>query len=141
MGRSRRVAGAKSACPGRGGFHPGHACGFAPATQGHGQTKMIRDLNEENPVGRSRILRLGLLSLVAIGAGPGLARAAAADLKDEALRALKTAATFYPERVASHGGYVYYSSEDLRRRWGEGETSPGTIFVQPPGTPTVGMAY
>ena len=30
---------------------------------------------------------------------------------------------------------------DLKQRWGEGEASADTIFVQPPGTPTVGMAY
>ena len=63
------------------------------------------------------------------------------DLRDEASRALKRAASFYREEVASHGGYVYYYSVDLRQRWGEGKVSPETIFVQPPGTPTVGMAY
>jgi len=61
--------------------------------------------------------------------------------RDEALRALKKAATFYRDKVASHGGYVYYYSPDLQQRWGEGIPSVDTIFVQPPGTPTVGMAY
>lgn len=65
----------------------------------------------------------------------------ASDLRAEAVRALKQAATFYRERVASHGGYVYFYSADLTQRWGEGSATPDTIFVQPPGTPTVGMAY
>src|SRR5207247_6051175 len=63
------------------------------------------------------------------------------DLRQEALVAMKQAASFYRGKVASHGGYVYYYSVDLQERWGEGKASPDTIFVQPPGTPTVGMAY
>jgi PelA/Pel-15E family pectate lyase len=55
--------------------------------------------------------------------------------------ALRKAATFYREQVASHGGYVYYYSPDLSRRWGEGEATKDQVWVQPPGTPTVGMAY
>lgn len=74
------------------------------------------------------------------GADPQ-ARQAASDLRPDALRALKQAATFYRTKVASHSGYVYYYSFDLTQRWGEGKASADTIFVQPPGTPTVGMAY
>ena len=64
-----------------------------------------------------------------------------ADLRADATKALKAAATFYRTKVASHGGYVYYYTPDLKERWGEGAATPDTIFVQPPGTPTVGMAY
>jgi PelA/Pel-15E family pectate lyase len=61
--------------------------------------------------------------------------------RDQALRTMKTAATYFRSKVASHGGYVYYYSLDLKDRWGEGKAGPDTIFVQPPGTPTVGVAY
>lgn len=61
--------------------------------------------------------------------------------REEALEALKKSASFFRHQVASHGGYVYYYSPDLKERWGEGKWSADTIFVQPPGTPTVGMAY
>src|SRR5262245_56144309 len=61
--------------------------------------------------------------------------------REQALTSLKKAATYYREKVARHGGYVYYTSLDLKDRWGEGRAGPDTIFVQPPGTPTVGMAY
>ena len=54
---------------------------------------------------------------------------------------MKEAATYYHANAASHGGYVYYYSLDLSQRWGEGKASPDMLFVQPPGTPTVGMAY
>jgi len=78
------------------------------------------------------------LALLAIEPAPAQP---AADLREQAQRTLKQAATYYREKVASRGGYLYYYSTDLKRRWGEGEFTPDTIFVQPPGTPTVGMAY
>jgi len=90
---------------------------------------------------RSTILWLVLVLPGAIGAGPVPAQQADSMLRDEALRTLKKAAAYYREKVASHGGYVYYYSTDLQQRWGEGKASPDTIFVQPPGTPTVGTAY
>jgi PelA/Pel-15E family pectate lyase len=63
------------------------------------------------------------------------------DIRKQALTAMRTAATFYREQVASHGGYVYHYSLDLRQRWGEGEATIDQIWVQPPGTPTVGLAF
>ena len=73
----------------------------------------------------------------------GFTAFAAADdpLAGEAQAAMRKAAAYYREQVAAHGGYVYYTSADLKQRWGEGVASPDQIFVQPPGTPTVGMAY
>jgi len=65
----------------------------------------------------------------------------AAPAKDETLQAMKKAATYYRTKIARHGGYVYYTSVDLQERWGEGKASPDQIWVQPPGTPTVGLAY
>lgn len=70
-----------------------------------------------------------------------LVHAADPALRDEAIAAMKRAATFYRERVATHGGYVYHYSLDLQQRWGEGQATEDQIWVQPPGTPTVGMAY
>jgi len=59
----------------------------------------------------------------------------------DAQAAMKRAATFYHSKVASHGGYVYHYSLDLDQRWGEGVATKDQIWVQPPGTPTVGLAY
>jgi PelA/Pel-15E family pectate lyase len=77
----------------------------------------------------------------ATAADPVLAQLFNSDLRLAAMRAMKKAATFYLGEVASYGGYVYYYSLDLQQRWGEGRAAPYTLFVQPPGTPTVGMAY
>jgi PelA/Pel-15E family pectate lyase len=73
----------------------------------------------------------------------GTHRSQAADpaLKSAAEAALKKAATYYHDKVALHGGYVYYYSPDLSKRLGEGVAAPDQVWVQPPGTPTVGMAY
>ena len=90
---------------------------------------------------RSRVLWLSLLLPCAFGASSLHAQPIRSGLREEALQTLKKAASFYRGKAASHGGYVYYYSVDLKQRWGEGKASPDTIFVQPPGTPTVGMAY
>ena len=39
----------------------------------------------------------------------------------QVVEAMKKAATYYRSNVATHGGYVYYYSEDLKQRWGEGK--------------------
>ena len=66
-----------------------------------------------------------------------------ADVKrrQQAVATIKRATEFYRTRVASHGGYVYHYALDLNQRWGEGEATKDQIWVQPPGTPTVGLAY
>ncbi len=81
------------------------------------------------------------LVLVLCCAAPLQAQQPDPELRADAQKALKKAATFYRDKVASHGGYVYYYTPDLKERWGEGAANPDTLFVQPPGTPTVGMAY
>jgi PelA/Pel-15E family pectate lyase len=83
-------------------------------------------------------LRFALLALTLC---TPLRAAEPADLRGEAKQALKKAASYYRGTVASHGGYVYYYSLDLKECWGEGRASPDILFVEPPGTPTVGMAY
>lgn len=82
---------------------------------------------------------LGWLS----GLSPAVAWAEDADdaLRQQAADALQRAVSFYHDRVAYRGGYVYYYSPDLQQRWGEGPATETQIWVQPPGTPTVGLAY
>ncbi len=63
------------------------------------------------------------------------------DLEKQARIAMDKAAAFYHSEVATHGGYVYFYSPDLNVRWGEGSASKDQIWVQPPGTPTVGLAF
>ena len=64
-----------------------------------------------------------------------------APLKAQAAKALGRAVAFYRHKVAAHGGYVYTYSADLAKREGEGKVGLDTVWVEPPGTPAVGMAY
>ena len=63
------------------------------------------------------------------------------ELHDDARAAIKQAATFFRQNVSVGGGYVYFYSLDLQQRWGEGLATAQQIWVQPPGTPTVGIAF
>ncbi|MFT5122299.1 MAG: hypothetical protein ACI97B_000927 [Verrucomicrobiales bacterium] len=54
--------------------------------------------------------------------------------------ALQKAVDFFCEQVAIEGGYLWKYSADLSVREGEKGTGPTTIWVQPPGTPSVGLA-
>ena len=65
----------------------------------------------------------------------------AEDLREDARQAMQRAVEFYSKKVAVHGGYVYRYSDDLLKREGEGKTDLDTVWVQPPGTPSVGMAF
>jgi len=58
----------------------------------------------------------------------------------EALKALERATEFL-RSISTHGGYLWKYSEDLKERWGEGKASQTQIWVQPPGTPSVGMIF
>jgi PelA/Pel-15E family pectate lyase len=89
---------------------------------------------------RSSIVWLTLF-LFGVTDGASLADQPDSGLDDAAVQTMKRAASYYRGKVARHGGYVYYYSTDLKQLWGEGKAAVDTIFVEPPGTPAVGMAY
>jgi PelA/Pel-15E family pectate lyase len=62
-------------------------------------------------------------------------------LREQATATMRTAAEYYRSKVALHGGYVYYYSPEVNLRHGEGPATATQIWVQPPGTPTVGLAF
>jgi hypothetical protein len=64
-----------------------------------------------------------------------------AALRDTALDAMRRAAGFFRSKIATQGGYLWEYSLDLKQRAGEGKATPTQIWVQPPGTPTVGEAF
>jgi hypothetical protein len=43
--------------------------------------------------------------------------------------------------ISTHGGYLWRYTPDLKQRWGESVATATQIWVQPPGTPEVGMAF
>lgn len=64
-----------------------------------------------------------------------------ADPQQDILSAMKRATTFMRDNAAVNGGYVWAYSDDLSTRWGEMEAFPSMIWIQPPGTATVGHLY
>ncbi len=58
----------------------------------------------------------------------------------EAEGCLRHAVDFYLKHCSRHGGYVWRYSRDLKLSEGEAETDANVIWVQPPGTPAVGIA-
>lgn len=80
-------------------------------------------------------------SVVAAAAYPHRIRANDASIGSVCVDAMLRASAYFAENVATHGGYVYFYSLDLSERFGEGRATRDQIWVQPPGTPTVGMAF
>jgi PelA/Pel-15E family pectate lyase len=78
-----------------------------------------------------------LLALLGFDAGMAQAEASA----DAARNAMHRAVQFFRENCSAGGGYVYRVSDDLTKREGEEKVGATTAWIQPPGTPAVGMAY
>ena len=70
-----------------------------------------------------------------------MASAAQAGLREDAAETMRRAAEFCDTHVSAEGGYLWRYTEDLSKREGEGEVGPTTVWVQPPGTPAVGLMY
>lgn len=70
-----------------------------------------------------------------------VATPAAAQSRTEIESTMKRATRFMVEDLATNGGYVWSYLPDRSRRWGEIEATPSMIWVQPPGTATVGHLY
>lgn len=70
-----------------------------------------------------------------------VARAEAPPRVADVTVAMRRAADFFDRQVASQGGYLWRYSVDLERREGEGRASKETVWVQPPGTPSVGQVF
>jgi PelA/Pel-15E family pectate lyase len=68
----------------------------------------------------------------AFGATPG---------RQRILETMRRATRFMVEDLATNGGYVWSYLPDRSRRWGEIEATPTMIWVQPPGTATMGHLY
>lgn len=90
----------------------------------------------------SHPLRLLLLFLVCapLLAGAETADAAAA-ARAAAARTAMERATRFMRSLAVEGGYVFKYTPDLKKRAGERPASPTQISIEPPGTPSVGLAF
>ena len=60
---------------------------------------------------------------------------------EEVLITMKKATRFMVEEVSTNGGYVWFYLPDMSRRWGEMEAYETMIWVQFPGTTTMGHLF
>lgn len=61
--------------------------------------------------------------------------------RQKVLEAMKRATRFMTDKVAYKGGYVWTYLPDLSRRWGEMEARETMIWLQPPGTSSMGHVF
>ncbi len=71
---------------------------------------------------------------------PAAASAAESDSTRQAQETLRKAVQFFHSTIATEGGYLWRYSADLSKREGEGKATATQVWVQAPGTPSVGRA-
>lgn len=64
-----------------------------------------------------------------------------ADEPTDVTKAAHKATEFYRNRVSTEGGYLWRYSSDLSMRQGENKADDQTVWVQPPGTPSIGQVF
>ena len=84
-----------------------------------------------------------LILLLGSAAIAGVAQSKAEPQLDraEVLVAMKRATAFMTDTVSCEGGYVWAYLPDFSRRWGELEAKSTMIWIQPPGTATMGHLF
>jgi PelA/Pel-15E family pectate lyase len=89
----------------------------------------------------TRRLLLAVASVSIAAAAATAQPAATAPTRQQALDTMKRATTFMVETVSTHGGYVWAYLPDRSRRWGEMEAYDTMIWIQPPGTASMGHVF
>ena len=59
-------------------------------------------------------------------------------LDEQVVKTMKTATQFMMDKVSYNGGFVWNYLPDMSRSWGEMEAKRTMVWIQPPGTPSVG---
>ena len=84
---------------------------------------------------------LAFLALLLVAAPAAAQPPARGPERTEIERTMRRATTFMVERVSTEGGYVWSYLPDMSRRWGEAEATADMIWIQPPGTATMGQIF
>lgn len=89
----------------------------------------------------SRALRRSTWTAIAAIVAAGQVAMADALERETVLDTMKRATTFMVEEVSYRGGYVWNYLPDRSRRWGEMEARETMIWLQPPGTSSMGHVF
>ena len=84
---------------------------------------------------------LGIWLVVLAGATGAAIRLGGAEPLADGARSTMGKATAFMRSIATEGGYLWRYAPDLRERAGEETATATQIWVQPPGTPSMGMAF
>src|SRR6187402_3701156 len=68
-------------------------------------------------------------------------RTAAAPTPEQIQNTMKIASQFMLDKVSYRGGFVWSYLPDFSRQWGELEARRTMIWMQPPGTSSVGIYF
>ncbi len=79
-----------------------------------------------------------LILLCLAGACMSVSAANDKKLEEQVLKTMKTATQFMMDKVSYNGGFVWNYLPDMSRSWGELEAKRTMVWIQPPGTPSVG---
>jgi hypothetical protein len=90
---------------------------------------------------RSSVLAAALLAGTASATATVGQQPAVSPPVSQILDVMKRATRFMVEDVSTKGGYVWTYLPDRSRRWGELEARPTQIWIQPPGTATMGHLF
>ncbi|MEJ0085652.1 MAG: pectate lyase [Pseudomonadota bacterium] len=96
-----------------------------------------------NMISIRRVSRVWLCAFTVLG---GLATAASAQnsaplARNDVEAAMRRATEFMVDKVAYRGGYLWNYLPDMSRRWGEMEARDTMIWLQPPGTSSMGHVF
>ncbi len=90
---------------------------------------------------RSTVVAAALLAGTASATATVGQQPAASPPVNQILEVMKRATRFMVEDVSTDGGYVWTYLPDRSRRWGELEARATQIWIQPPGTATMGHLF
>jgi len=88
-----------------------------------------------------KYLKIILLIVVSAIFSPGFTSSKSKNIKEEVKQKMLSATQFMVEKVSVNGGYVWYYLPDYSRRWGEMEAYSTMIWLQHPGTLSMGDLF
>jgi hypothetical protein len=86
-------------------------------------------------------LRIWLVATAACFGWGVMVRAEDVPLRQQAEASLHKAVEYFRTQVSTEGGYLWRYSADLAVREGKKAATASMVWVEPPGTPSVGMTY
>ena len=93
--------------------------------------------------GSSMLLWINAIGIALLAQVPrdSFSQDTAAITRDQVRREMHRSVGFFRKHASAGGGYVYQLSADLAKREGEGKVASTTAWIQPPGTPEVGIGF